>query len=646
MIFVVPASNAQNSDQPSKELLDLMEKNKPTEYSGYSSKPQTTVSSEDISKGIDNTIFFSSPDSPLRIKKTFSPGNKSNYLLGDPIAVYVEISSTDEDLSDSYILEVIDDDLCVVPVTTEFGKISSIDSLMEYYRDLNNDEFLESGCSINNSAFATHVYNRSGANCKKEEREYNLINLKLNDSNNLTELNNIEKSIGREFKIPSEDGKLNIFNIQKDRIQMNRSEDLDFIDIIIKDNKSAIIDISGDRRYEYNAKCYNNSIIINETEVALKFDIQNLSKKELFVYKYYIKPKKSGIFNTVTLVRSWGRSDTRYVSTIDVKDPDPKFEINPRLKETSINIPFDKKLELVYDITYLGGASEPDLFNAKIKLENDMDYYDAKFNNDKQNQTINLTKYKTAHLKSYIIFKEHGVFSVPGIYINGKLFNFKDTTIVVNDFWDWITSLLTFYNILFTSIIAVIFFLIPIIGSKTPQQFIRDKLISLLTRINNFIVNLNRNGQDEIVFRTSIGHITIKFNNNMPEFQKEFVRLIKNGLYGGTDFINKVDAYTIEGGNNLGKAQAKPNIKITEEVKDQIAGNGKNRNERGTLSIIFDKFEVWDGQISFNLVHNSNYNKVRPVLGRVVEGMDVVDAISRLKTYYNQEPIEKVIFYN
>ena len=73
--------------------------------------------------GIDSTIFFSSPDSPIKIRKIFNPGNKTNYLLGDPIEVYVEISSTNINLADLIVLEVIDDELSILNISEEYGNI-------------------------------------------------------------------------------------------------------------------------------------------------------------------------------------------------------------------------------------------------------------------------------------------------------------------------------------------------------------------------------------------------------------------------------------------------------------------------------------------------------------------------------------------
>lgn len=475
-----PYANLIDAEEPSEKLFDITKYNDAT-YT-YSSRPQTMVSSEDISRGVDNTLFFSSPNSPIQIRKVFSPGNKSNYLLGDPIGVYVEISSTGKELTDIFVLEVIDDELCVLNISNEFGKMSSIDAISEYYRDLNSDDFLEPVSCINkNGGCLIDPLNRSGIFLNKSEREYNLMNFNLSNDFNSLEFNNTSKVLNEAFNILWANSESASYNKSINRILIKKVDGLDFVDIIINNNsRSALVNISNDRIYAFKAQRNSKSIMINETEVALKFDFTKLLKTEIFAYKYYIKPKKSGNFNTMTLVRCWDNSDTKYISSIDVKEPNPLFDITPRPKYLKIIqsfYPFDQALDLVYDITYLGGASEPELHNAKLKLENDIDYYICSFSNKKDDdaKTMNFTKYKTAHIPTNVKFNYVGIISVPGIYINDKLYNFKDTTIEVYTITGYLLSIVTNYNFVFTIGFALIIFVILIVTGKTPNEIIKRK---------------------------------------------------------------------------------------------------------------------------------------------------------------------------
>ncbi len=48
-------------------------------------------------------------------------------------------------------------------------------------------------------------------------------------------------------------------------------------------------------------------------------------------------------------------------------------------------------------------------------------------------------------------------------------------------------------------------------------------------------------------------------------------------------------------------------------------------------------------QFFINTVNNNYLDKMHPVFGRVVKGMDVVDKISRVKTDRNDRPLQDVI---
>jgi hypothetical protein len=249
---------------------------------------------------------------------------------------------------------------------------------------------------------------------------------------------------------------------------------------IDKRNSSAKLNINNERDYVLKAKSEGKLVRINDTETSLNFSFNNLTRQEIFFYKYYLKPKRSGVFNTVTLVRSWGRSDTESTSLIDVKDPNPLFEINPRPRDDSILLRqhdlWNETLEIVYDITYLGGASDPEMHNTKLKLENDLDYYYGSFDiKDKRPfKIMDFTKYKTEHVHSYVRFKDNGKIKIPGIYINDKLYDFKDTTITVTDIPRWIGSIIiTRYSPIFAFFVGVLTFLVLVFFQESLEDFFK-----------------------------------------------------------------------------------------------------------------------------------------------------------------------------
>ena len=117
---------------------------------------------------------------------------------------------------------------------------------------------------------------------------------------------------------------------------------------------------------------------------------------------------------------------------------------------------------------------------------------------DKISKTMNFTKHKTMHINTKVKFKKNGKTSIPGIYINDKLYNFRDTTIEVYSLPGWIISSVTNYNFIFSALIASIIFVILIVTGKTPKEWLhrqwsvfkgkikRNKWINLWVSSKNF----------------------------------------------------------------------------------------------------------------------------------------------------------------
>jgi peptidylprolyl isomerase len=57
-----------------------------------------------------------------------------------------------------------------------------------------------------------------------------------------------------------------------------------------------------------------------------------------------------------------------------------------------------------------------------------------------------------------------------------------------------------------------------------------------------------------------------------------------------------------------------------------------NRNDRGTIAMANAGPNTGGSQFFINLVNNNYLDKKHPVFGKVVAGMDVVDAIAKVQT--------------
>ena len=96
----------------------------------------------------------------------------------------------------------------------------------------------------------------------------------------------------------------------------------------------------------------------------------------------------------------------------------------------------------------------------------------------------------------------------------------------------------------------------------------------------------------------------------------------------------------IQGGCPLGQGIGGPGYAILCELE------GYNKNRRGTISLANAGPNTGGSQFFINLVDNHHLNNRHAVFGRVVEGMEIVDAISNLQTDEDDRPLEDVIIKN
>ncbi|HJJ99405.1 MAG TPA: peptidylprolyl isomerase [Methanocorpusculum sp.] len=137
--------------------------------------------------------------------------------------------------------------------------------------------------------------------------------------------------------------------------------------------------------------------------------------------------------------------------------------------------------------------------------------------------------------------------------------------------------------------------------------------------------------------KTTLGDIVIELRDDMPITAGNFVDLVDKGFYDGVIFHRVIDGFMIQSGDPTGTGCGGPGYTI----KDEFTSN--NKNNRGTISMANAGPNTGGSQFFINLVNNNYLNKAHPVFGTVVEGMEVVDAIGKVKTDVSDKPLEEVV---
>ena len=140
----------------------------------------------------------------------------------------------------------------------------------------------------------------------------------------------------------------------------------------------------------------------------------------------------------------------------------------------------------------------------------------------------------------------------------------------------------------------------------------------------------------KVQFITSLGELTIEvFEDKTPITAANFLDYVKTGFYDGTIFHRVIPGFVAQGGGFVpGMDQKKTKDPIVNEAAKGPA------NARGTLSMARTPHpDSATSQFFINFVDNRSLDYRGPgpgagycVFGAVTEGLEVVDAMSRVAT--------------
>lgn len=153
-----------------------------------------------------------------------------------------------------------------------------------------------------------------------------------------------------------------------------------------------------------------------------------------------------------------------------------------------------------------------------------------------------------------------------------------------------------------------------------------------------------------IQMKTSKGEIFIELNNELaPISTANFVRYAEEGFYNETIFHRVISNFMIQGGGfDKDMKQKTPHEGIENEWKNGLS------NKRGTIAMarLGGQANSGTSQFFINVADNGFLDQPRDgsgyaVFGKVVKGMDVVDAIRVVRTtqkgHHGDVPVEPVM---
>jgi len=142
----------------------------------------------------------------------------------------------------------------------------------------------------------------------------------------------------------------------------------------------------------------------------------------------------------------------------------------------------------------------------------------------------------------------------------------------------------------------------------------------------------------KINLETNYGNIVIELYKEMPITAGNFEKLVKSGFYNGVIFHRIIDGFMIQGGDPTGTGEGGPGY----EIKDEFTRTDLDNNDRGTISMANAGPNTGGSQFFINLVDNNFLDGKHPVFGKVINGMNIIDKIAKVKTNSQDKPIQEV----
>jgi peptidylprolyl isomerase len=185
------------------------------------------------------------------------------------------------------------------------------------------------------------------------------------------------------------------------------------------------------------------------------------------------------------------------------------------------------------------------------------------------------------------------------------------------------------------ALIGIALLLIALMLSAGCTQSVKENTVTNPTGAQTMTTSA-QTPQKMVRLETNMGNITITLAPDMPVTAGNFESLVKKGYYESVIFHRVIEGFMIQGGDPTGTGRGGPGYVIKDEFTDH------NRNNRGTISMANAGPNTGGSQFFINLIDNNFLDSKHPVFGTVVEGMDVIDRIGKVKTGAGDRPLQNV----
>jgi len=258
---------------------------------------------------------------------------------------------------------------------------------------------------------------------------------------------------------------------------------------------------------KFNTSAKGDIWQVSDWNGIMRFHVESIRSRDRLFYWYYVRPKKSGDFETESIIRIndedyKGWPDIIYPTNIVVANPDFRFEVTPVLGNSIVFVdnpqyqrwlsrisPSWNRSNIKYLITYTGTASSTYLKEIEVKLDpSPVDCHC--FDKDSMFENLNTSKdfsgdKKTISLEKQMSYNNTGTYQIPVLWIEGSPNIFKDTVTVLDPITWFYERINNYYSI-------IVGFLTILYGRELIARF-KDLItffISIPRRTKRFVIRI------------------------------------------------------------------------------------------------------------------------------------------------------------
>lgn len=166
--------------------------------------------------------------------------------------------------------------------------------------------------------------------------------------------------------------------------------------------------------------------------------------------------------------------------------------------------------------------------------------------------------------------------------------------------------------------------------SATPSVIISTSTLPQKNLMHTVTIETNKG---TIVFET--------YDADAPKAAKNFIDLANKGFYNGVIFHRVIPGFMIQGGDPTGTGMGGPGYTFADELNPSTKSY-QNGYKRGTVAMAnagpnTNGSQFFIMHADYALPHNYT------IFGKVIKGLDVVDAIASTATDQSDKPLTKIV---